>query len=387
MQNEILHTSNSDTLTLHIRVTKKCNADCSYCSSFERITSKVMTLEEFRVSLEFIKEKIITLNIAGKRKHLTVQYVGGEILTVGTDYLKNIKDIVDETFKGFFETVLQGVQSNLIASEERVKNLFKIFSGNVGTSYDNHTEQRTVKQNPQAYQKIFFTNLNKIKRTQGLIVPGIVVIDKAMYPHTLDELKIANKNYRHITLRPTFQGGSPITSILEPELTHLYEELFNEWFMKMKIAVEPFFSLLTKRLENIKNNQSGMASFSGCPFQHNCATSSLNLEPNGDLYVCLDMADSKHYPLGNALDKTFKDDVFAMLKARSQKLNDDCIKCDYFKECQGGCMNEAIESTGDVYGKTHYCGTWKKVFSMIDEGIKVNGIEAVEKWTKKISSR
>lgn len=380
------HTSNLDTLTLHIRVTKKCNADCSYCSSFERITSKVMSVDEFKASLLFLKEKIEALGIGGKRKHLTVQYVGGEILTVGTEYLSQIKMATDEIFKGFFETVLQGVQSNLIASEERVKNLFQIFNGNVGTSYDNHTNQRTVKQKPEAYQKIFFTNINRIKRNQGLIVPGIVVIDKAMYKHTLDELKIANRNFRHITLRPAFQGGSPIDSILEPELTALYEELFPEWFMKMKIAVEPFFSLLTKRVQNFKSSQMGMAAFSGCPFQHNCATSSLNLEPNGDLYVCLDMADSKHYPLGNALDKTFKDDVFALLKARSEKLNNDCITCYYFKECQGGCMNEAIESTGQVYGKTHYCETWKKVFALIDEGIAKHSIENVEKWINKISN-
>jgi hypothetical protein len=37
---------------------------------------------------------------------------------------------------------------------------------------------------------------------------------------------------RHITLRPTFQGGSPITSILEPELTSLYEELFGNPYMQ-----------------------------------------------------------------------------------------------------------------------------------------------------------
>lgn len=385
MKNTI--TANSDTLTLHIRITKKCNADCSYCSSFERITSKIMSPEEFQEALLFLKNKINVLGIGGHRKHITIQYVGGEILTVGTDYLRQVKEIAQSTFTGFFDTVLQGVQSNLIASEERVKNLFEIFDGNVGTSYDNHTKQRTIKQNPEAYQKIFFTNIKKLKAKQGVIVPGIVVIDKPMYPHMEEELKIANRNFRHITLRPAFQGGSPISSILEPELTSLYETLFSQWFMKMRIAVEPFFSLIMKRVENFKNSKTGMASFSGCPFQHNCAMSSLNLEPNGDLYVCLDMSDSKHYPLGNALKKEFKDDVFMLLKERTNKLHNDCLKCDYFQECQGGCMNEAIESTGEVYGKTHYCETWKKLFSLIDAGIQEHGIENVEKWMQKISSR
>ncbi len=70
---------------------------------------------------------------------------------------------------------------------------------------------------------------------------------------------------------------------------------------------------------------------------------------------------------------------------RSKKLSNDCVKCDYFNECQGGCMNEAIEHTGDVFGKTHYCGTWKTVFGKIDNAIQTHGISNIEKWIERIT--
>lgn len=380
-----LFNGNQDSLTLHLRITKKCNADCSYCSSFEDKFAKPMTLQDLEISLDFIKKLILEKGLGGKRKYLTVQYVGGEVLVVSSDYLKEFTSIVKNKFTDIFEQVSDGVQSNLIGSKEKVENLFEIFDGNVGTSFDNHTTQRTIKKNDQAYKKIFFQNFSNVKRKFGVNLPGIIVIDKKMYPHAEAEMNIANKNKSSLTLRPAFNGGSPIESISEKELSQLYDQLFDTWFLKQDIMVEPFFSLLQKRINSKKNEIKKLISISGCPFQHNCATSSINLEPDGTLYVCLDMADSKNYPIGNAIKNELNEEVFNLLLERSKKLSNDCVKCDYFNECQGGCMNEAIEHTGDVFGKTHYCGTWKTVFGKIDNAIQTHGISNIEKWIERIT--
>ena len=381
-----LFNANQDSLTLHLRITKKCNADCSYCSSYEDKSSKPMTLEDLSSSLDFIKQLILEKGLGGKRKYLTVQYVGGEVLVVDPEYLKQFTVIVKNKFENVFDQVSDGVQSNLIGSKTKVENLFEIFDGHVGTSFDNHTTQRTIKKNDQAYKKIFFQNFSNIKRKFGVNLPGIIVIDKKMYPYAEEEMKIATKNKSNLTLRPAFNGGSPIDSISEKELSPLYDKLFDTWFLKQDIMVEPFFSLLQKRINTKKNDFKKLISISGCPFQHNCATSSINLEPDGTLYVCLDMADSKNYPIGNAVKKELNEEVFNMLLQRSEKLNQDCIKCDYFNECQGGCMNEAIEYTGDVFGKTQYCGTWKTIFRKIDKAIDEHGLLIIEKWIKRIGS-
>lgn len=381
-----IFSANQDSFTLHLRVTKHCNADCSYCSSYENDASALMKLDDLASSLDFISHLILTHNLGGKRKMITVQYVGGEISTVPFDYLEQFVGLVKEKLSPLFLDFRHGAQSNLIASKSRINQIMDLFDSNIGTSIDNSTEQRTINKSAQRYQKIFLQNLDYSKKIVGKMLPAILVIDEKMKPFVFDEIEQAEKKKMHLTLRPVFQGGMPIEEMESESLTHLYNQIFDNWFMKSEIAIEPHFSLLQKRLLKYKKEQFNLPSYSGCPFQNNCMKSSLNLEPNGDLYVCLDMADSNNYPIGNALTQTLNTETFNLLLARTEKLNQDCLSCSYFNECQGGCMNEAIEHTGDVFGKTQYCQTWKSVFKKIDLGIESYGYQNVSNWVESISN-
>jgi len=371
--------ANQNTLTLHVRVTKNCNADCSYCSSFENNQSKIMSLDDLRKSIDFIKSKIFEFNLGGTRDMLTVQYVGGEILTVSHDYLKNFTEIVKNELSPLFKNFRHGVQSNLIGSYKKVAELSELFSDNIGTSYDNFTNQRTVNKDPSKYKTIFLKNASSLKRTIGRSIDGIVVVDYAMKDFIHEEISIANNKKYNITLRPVFYGGSEVEKISVDEMQVIYEKAFDNWFMQQNILIEPFASFTQKRLYNLKNDPE-LINVSGCASQHNCAYVSLNLEPNGDLYVCLDLADSKHLKLGNSIKETWNYDLFEQIAQRSYKLKTECYSCSYFKECQGGCMKEAVEQSNDIYGKTHYCQIWKSIFSKIDSRISEKGHESVQSW-------
>ncbi len=374
---------NPNSLTLHIRISKKCNADCSYCSSFEKNASDLMDISDLRTSLSFLKSKILELNIGGNREHLTVQYIGGELLTIPTIYLKEFTELVKQELSPIFKNFRQGGQSNLIGSPKKINALYEILDDNIGTSFDLHTTQRTVNKDPKKYKTIFMKNVSHVKKYFGKNISGIIVLDKKMYPHIQEEINIHNSSKRHLTIRPVFNGGSPIESLTLEEIEMAFLESFNNWIMKQQIIIEPFYSYLNKRLHTHKNLD--ISHISGCPSQHNCATSSINMEPNGDLYICQDMADSKNLIIGNSINGHFDYETWSKIKERSNKLSSDCSSCDYFKECQGGCMLEAIQQKNDLYGKTTYCQIWKKLFKAIDDNINLYGIDNVEKWAQKIS--
>lgn len=378
--------SNQNTLTLHIRITKKCNADCSYCSSFERNAKDLMDLKEVEKSFIFIKDSILKYNLGGMRDYITVQYIGGELLTVPINYLRSYCEIVEKHLGPLFKNYRHGCQTNLLGSQQRIDDLLDLFDGNLGTSLDTFTNQRTIAKSPEKYKTFFLKNLSYTKKHTGKNLSSIVVIDKKMAPHIYDQVLYAEEKKMHITLRPVFNGGMPIESLENDSLLSMYENLFSNWFMKSPICVEPFFSLTEKRLLKYIKNEFLLQNISGCPFQHNCATSSLNMEPDGTLYVCLDMADSKHFPIGNALQEFINEETMNLLKSRSDKLSNDCLTCDYFAECQGGCMNEAIEQKNDVFGKTNYCSIWKSTFKLIDENINLYGAHNVQKWLNHIKS-
>lgn len=379
-----IYTANEGSFTFHIRVTKKCNADCSYCSSFEREFSELMSLENLEKSMLFITNMIEKYSLGGTRKAVTVQYVGGELLTIPVDYFRSFTNIVESHLSKYFQEVIQSGQSNLIGSKDKIIELYHTLDGHIGSSLDLSTAQRTIKKSSKKYDTIFLKNLDVVKKMTGRFPSSIIVIDEKMKPFLFENIKFAENKKMHLTLRPVFQGGMPVDTLNQDSLTEIYTNVLDYWFMKSNIAIEPLVGMVQKRL--LKNNiyDEDFGYISGCNFQHNCATSSLNLEPDGSLYVCLDMADGKHYPIGNAINEEVYSDNFKLLMSRTEKLNKDCLECEYFSACQGGCMNEAIEQNNGVFGKTDYCSTWKSIFKTIDQSIVLHGEKNVRYWIKKL---
>lgn len=374
----MIKTGNNSSLTLHIRITKKCNANCTYCSSFQTIADNKMSFEDLDTSLQFIKQLITNKNIGGSREMLSVQYVGGEVSILPLDYIKTYTQKVEEALSPLFKYYQHGVQSNLISSKEKLLGLVDIFGSNIGTSFDHFTDQRRIQNDSGKYRTIFLKNQTSLKKTIGKKASGVVVVDKQMEPHIYDEVKIANINKTHLTLRPVFQGGSEIEHMNSENVIPIFEKIFDEWILSSNISIEPFTSLLIKRLSKYQNNQ--LYTHSGCPFQHNCALNSLNLEPNGDLFTCFEMADANRYSFGNAITGDFKEDVFNILVGRSTNLKNECYSCDYFNECQGGCMNESLDHYNDIYAKTKNCSLWKSIFRKIDHSIETYGIDKINLW-------
>lgn len=374
--------TNLNTLTLHVRLTKHCNADCTYCSSYQTTPSRRMTYEEYRKSLEFLLNKILELGLGGKRETLTIQFIGGELLTLSNEYLEKIAQIGREIFTPYFEVVKDGCQSNLIGSYSKVKKLAEIFNGNIGTSYDTYTEQRTVKGDSKKYKQIFMKNISQYKKESGTNIGGIIVLDSAMLPHIEAQISDLAKTNINITIRPVFNGGIAVDKLSSSDVGIGFLKAFETWFLKKNIIIEPFFSLLIKRI-----NKGDISNISGCPFQANCANVSLNLEPNGDIFVCQDMADSSEGCMGNALSNNWNNELFELYKNRPNNLKDECYSCDYFRECQGGCMKESIEQGHGAHGKTDYCDVWKSIFKSIDAGIEKHGVETVRSWANNIYER
>lgn len=384
---------NDDQLTLHIRLTKKCNADCSYCSSYSNDLeqNQAMSLLNFEKSIEFIKSIIFKYSLGGKRDFISFQLIGGEISLLSIDYLENVKKILLNHFSFFKETQI-GIQSNLIASKKTIHQLSETFE-HIGTSFDHFTNQRTIKGDSEKYKKIFLKNISEVKKQTAKNIGGVTVVDSKMLPHLHQEIEIAHQNKRSIVLRPVFKAGmgcSAQDNMDLNEMTRVYCEAFEHWFLKQSIIVEPFFSSLMKRLAfhnasnfpEIKNLLNNIVV--SCPSQKNCAQVSLNLDPNGDIFLCQDMSDSQELKLGNALDGVFHDHIWQLLKARETKLHKDCFTCPYFQECQGGCMKESFEHHQNLYEKTHFCATWKKIYERIDEKVLQTPKNDLMNWIKKI---
>lgn len=368
--------------TLHVRLTKACNADCSYCSSWQENPSEQMSPGEYEKSIIYIIKKWKELDI--KVDYLTIEYVGGEILLIPKSKLTAIVKIAREIFGKHGIKVYDGAQSNLIGSPSRVEYLFDLFEGRVGTSIDQVTDQRTFGGSPQKYRVFMMKSEENIVSKGYSHVPAVFTMDGKSIQHTQKQINMAEDQGRNITIRPVFQGGCNIEPVTTSQVTEAMVLALDNWFLKQNIIIEPVNSLLRKILQSNYGYFSSV-DMSFCSFQANCAVKSMSLEPNGDLYICQEMADAGLGLLGNSINQTWNHDIWSSIDKRPGKLDISCRTCKFFQACQGGCMLQAIQDGNEMYGKPQLCSTWKALFYRMEELISLHGESKTKTWLESLN--
>lgn len=341
-----------------------------------------MTPENFRASLDFIADRVLPRLGVGNRHFLTVEYLGGEVLLVPMEELRQNVTYARDRLRPLVRGLRDGAQSNLIGSERKILDLHDLFSGNLGTSWDNHSDQRHIGGSAELYRRLLDRSLATLQRERGQNPGRVLVIDASTAPHLDQEVRDAIKGGYDLVLRPVFQGGSTEVEAISPaRMAELMAQSYQIWAEAPQVRIEPFYSLFTRRLGRGRRDPSGMMSASrnaGCPFQADCAFKSLSLDPDGTLHVCQEMADAGNYPLGNAINGEFDERTWRLLARRSAHLSNDCAACEWRSECGGGCMNEAIEMHGDPFAKTEFCPAWKTIFGLIEADITSGRARRIE---------
>jgi radical SAM protein with 4Fe4S-binding SPASM domain len=109
-----------------------------------------------------------------------------------------------------------------------------------------------------------------------------------------------------------------------------------------------------------------------------------NIEPNGDIYTCQEMADIGAGKLGNAISGEWDDVMYLQLSKRQTNIDKECQRCEWYKYCQGGCMMESFSETGSFYSRPNNCAAWKTMFKALDDNIKKYGKQVSINWINKI---
>jgi len=358
--------------TLHLRLTHACNAECSYCSSWKKDPDERMRPAVLSACLDGLE---VFWELAGiSPSYLNVEYVGGEILLIPPAELAEMVAMVRSRFAHRM-VVRDGAQSNLIGSPSRLTQLNDLFEGRIGTSVDHFSNQRQLPgkggadERATRYRTFFLSSNQHLKSSDHQSVPGVITLDRHNLDKVVQEIDLALSAQRNITFRPVFQGGCQIDSIAPEDLGEALDQGFKHWLRKgMRIRVEPFVSLFRRRM-----NPDDASPF--CAWQRDCAMKSLSIEPNGDFYVCQELADSDNFKLGNLINKEFKIELHQQLSRRIEMLDKGCFECPYFRSCQGGCMQQSVESGAGMYGKTQWCLAWKRLFASMDTAITEFGRE------------
>ncbi len=368
--------------SLQFRLTKYCNADCSYCCSNDKVRQKPISFEQFKKSVDFLANEYLPRYLNMREAFISGDYLGGEITTMKFRELERCVLYAREIFRKLGAEYRDGIQTNLISSPEKARKVEALFEGRVGTSVDNFTKQRTIGGSHSRYKE---TMENVIQLGMPKHPPAVLVVEQSNAEHLEEEYEIALARDYDLTLTTLYVGGRNSVTKANDSVIQAQKDLFDRWFMSSdRIILEPFLSMVRSKASDM--GLSSVMKCSGCAHSNICTTHNLNLEPDGELYLCAEMADKGAFQIGNALSGVIYSENVDALEKRATNMPIDCFTCPHFQSCRGGCMQNSLDHTGDLYNKDPLCALYTHVYESVELCFETNDkYKRLELWLENYS--
>jgi uncharacterized protein len=359
--------------------TRVCNADCAYCSS--------PPLEEMgdgwepEWNLDTFKryfDKVFPVLIDGSYWI----WHGGEPMLMGAQFYIDCYNYAKEVMEREGKLIRFSMQSNMLGYNEKWYDVFaNVFEGSVSTSFDPDEYNRTIKGDPDVYARVFKKSLSRIL-DDGFrpMVLGVYSEQTAPLMHKMYDWSLSEGD-RAFSLRFNYCNPSgrfeSVGEAISPDTYAKYLiEVYDRWLVdNPNFTITPLDQMMKKLI--------GVDGDGHCPWTKKCGGRFIEIEPDGDIYNCSDFADiGKKYCFGNldsgsSIEQILNSKPALLTKRRSINLPISCTNCEHFNDCEGGCMRDAVLYDHGLYGKFHYCRSWKMVFTRIKESILKGEADAV----------
>lgn len=339
-------------MLLHIRTTKKCNMNCKGCyspllanNSFFNYSTKNLTLLN-----NFIKEYMEFIN--SNEDFLELNYLGGEVSLSNIETFKNIREELNKNWN-----INDGIQTNLIMKKEKLDEFFKIFNKNISTSY-NFDKSRRINSSWKIFKTKFLENYKYFYKKYNLKLPIVCLITSNNVKDMYKIYKFCNNNEIGVVFtwfKPMGEGKNLFDLIPNrKEYAKKILQINND--KNRKINVFPL-----DQMKDIKNGKLKQA----CGWQNDCVDCSLCVESDNKVFTCSEIAElEKDFSISEDM-KSINQQNYVALKKRKFLLPKECLECNVFEYCKGGCMAESYSYNKDLYGKTYMCEAWKIIFNEI----------------------
>lgn len=346
--------------------TYACNLACKYCYAQRLREEEKLIISDEEVHALF--DWVLRYSQENGINKAEILWHGGEPLLPGADFMRRTVEWYSELFRKNGVHCVNRIQTNLLLiNEEYISLIKKYFGGQIGFSFDFCSSDRCYCDGRNAegdiWQKALWT------RDQGIKVGAICQISSG------NASRIAEMYSMFKTARIPFNisricdvnqtTGLYHNPFTDDEYVKAVCELFDLWYHDPDPQIE--IGTLKEYISMLLCQNSTC-----CCFRHECNL--LVFGPHGDIYPC-DKFGENTQKLGNY----FVDEPSAIRKSRynfSRKIIDEdplateCLKCEFFKMCHGGCLFD--RQTG---WRKHECNTNRRIWTHIAEAVKNDGME------------
>lgn len=363
--------------TVIAKPTKRCNADCLYCSTPPDGKSK-WSVDDFKRYFDKLAPKL-----SGQAVWL---WHGGEPMLMGPDFYHQAY----EHARVQLPQIRFSMQSNiLLYNTARWKEVLEtVFKRSISSSYDPDELNRTMNGSAPKFHKIFFDKLEKMiddgfrPSVIGTYTEETAHLGVALYERTRERGARAHSlrfNYRYPVGRVFEQGEAIKPSTYGQMLLDVYDR----WIVdNPPFMITPLDEMLGKVIGT---------EGSRCPWTNSCGGRFLSIDPDGSTHNCAEFSS-----LGNSLSETGREDIYTYgnlkdrtvdellaspaasdMRRRRVDVPQSCRTCRHFGECEGGCARDSALYDNGMGGKFYYCESWIMVFDRIKQSVLSGEADAV----------
>lgn len=341
-----------------IKPTHDCNMGCDYCF-VNKLTEKY---RKQRMSLDTLNEIFRVLSNSAVESDII--WHGGEPTMVGVQWYKDMLELsYMYSDKSDFR---HSMQSNGLLLNDEWADLAKNYGINIAVSYDGLYQDFRKKGTKDIVEK----NLLNFKEKVGN-VGCLSVVTEHSYKGIIENYKYfksigvpVNFNYG---INPNYDEygkyrGIPVEDYLR-EYVKYFKYWLNDRYGFFERSVDTFVKL-------VFGFGGGSCSTS------DCRGNWLNVNPDGTTSHC-----NRYFPeefgMGNIKDVDTVDELYqkdgykAFSRLVQTRLDNNCIGCDYFIYCNGGCNSMHLMNSGSIANiDKSYCERFKMQFVQVYKVMK-----------------
>lgn len=357
-------------LTLIVKPTENCNANCLYCS-VDNKHSKLAKMNHNTLHLLF--SRINEYLNASYNNEVNITWHGGEPLLMGPVFYERVCDIQRKILQENSDRISYSMQSNLTLFDNSYLDVLKSLRiTQIGSSFEFVHGIRGIgkKVDSNTYNMKFFEAVKKLKMASISFGIIYVVTSKSIKTpvETINYLVniVENRENAGIRINPVYIEGEARKkefrefNITPVEYGHFIGKAFVHWFNRRHIFpnIQPFYELY----EHFLSPNSSLC----CDESGSCSQSHLGIDPFGNIYQCGRAMDSNVLKYGDLKNNSFLD-IFnhqskKMLIGRSRYLSKThCKDCRFFDFCHGGCPIDGYIYFTKWYSKSFLCVA-RKIF-------------------------
>lgn len=350
-------------LTVIIKPTGRCNANCVYCSAYQPENKKPDMTGDI---LETIFRRIGEWVTHSKRaRHIKIIWHGGEPTLMPLEFFEETIVLQENLQKVYGIHIMNNIQSNLLYLDEKKLDVLArllTFNGrrrNIGTSFDPLPGIRILKNGH--YTEEWEKSIALLKEKDFPF--GIVYV---VHKRSIENIDYVAETFLNrfprigIRFNPLYREGRAGSSACEPlyitprEWGDFLVKLHRIWAAQDK---KPSWQPL-KELDDFHHKKKNVLT---CDSSGKCSTTHLGIDTDGSVYSCGRGIDRKYKTFGNIAEtgiaRILKNPNRIEMANRSTFLsNTYCYGCKWWRYCHGGCpMDAAIDNDNDIFRKTNFC--------------------------------